>query len=38
LAYVVEGAQPRGKPKQTWKEVVDNDSVFALACIRCIRP
>jgi len=25
LAYEVEGTRPRGRPKKTWKEVVDND-------------
>jgi len=25
LAYAVEDARPRGRPKKTWKEVVDSD-------------
>ena len=33
LADEVEGAQPRGRPKKTWKKVVDNDLVSACAYI-----
>jgi len=25
MAYVVEGSRPRGRPKRTWKEVVQKD-------------
>jgi len=25
MEYVVEGSRPRGRPKRTWREVVQND-------------
>jgi len=26
MEYEVEGSRPRGRPKRTWREVVQNDS------------
>jgi len=25
MAYEVEGARPRGRPKKTWREIVEKD-------------
>ena len=25
MDYEVEGARPRGRPKKTWREIVEND-------------
>ena len=25
MEYVVEGARPRGRPKKTWREIVEKD-------------
>jgi len=25
MEYEVEGARPRGRPKKTWREIVEND-------------
>jgi len=26
MEYEVEGARPRGRPKKTWREIVENDT------------
>ena len=44
MEYEVEGARPRGRPKKTWRDIVEKDHQAcglsredAMDCIRCMK-